>query len=390
MRIKTLEASNFKSLVEFRLELSKFNCIIGLNGSGKSTVLQFIDFLGQLVRGDIEGWLSERDWEPSDLKSKLVSKVGIQFRIEFINDEGMDIGHWHGNYLVAENRCFEEHLESTDSVLHALNDRVEIKDKASGHVVPHEIAFNYEGSILSALKEGLLPPSILNCKRFLMSFRSLDQLEPERLRMRTRSSSEKLGLGGKNLTSFLYSMSPEQRKELNANLCKMYSHLLGIDAIPLRTGWKQIEILETYPSIDPNALPFMLATEARHINDGTLRLTAILAALAADDQFLLFDEIENGVNPEIVEFMIEKLVNAHQQILVTTHSPMILNYLDDSTATKGVIYLYKTAQGNTKSIPFFSIPSLAEKLKVMGPGEAFVDTKLTELAREIDTMTGDL
>jgi hypothetical protein len=77
------------------------------------------------------------------------------------------------------------------------------------------------------------------------------------------------------------------------------------------------------------------------------------------------------------------LVQAQQQVLVTTHSPMILNYLEDDVARKGVIYLYKTAEGHTQSIPFFSIPSLSQKLEVMGPGEAFVDTNLTELAHEI-------
>src|SRR5665213_1334974 len=41
---------------------------------------------------------------------------------------------------------------------------------------------------------------------------------------------------------------------------------------------------------------------------------------------------------------------------------------------QGVIYLYKTTQGFTQSIPFFSIPSLRKKLSIMGPGEAFVDT----------------
>ena len=43
----------------------------------------------------------------------------------------------------------------------------------------------------------------------------------------------------------------------------------------------------------------------------------------------------------------------------------------------------KDQQGHTHSIPFFSIPSLAEKLSVMRPGEAFVDTNLVQLANEI-------
>ena len=66
---------------------------------------------------------------------------------------------------------------------------------------------------------------------------------------------------------------------------------------------------------------------------------------------------------------------------------MILNYLTDDGARSGVMYLYKTAAGSTQSIPFFSIPSLAKKLTVMGPGEAFVDTNLTLLGDEIEQMT---
>jgi ABC-type multidrug transport system ATPase subunit len=116
-------------------------------------------------------------------------------------------------------------------------------------------------------------------------------------------------------------------------------------------------------------------------------MIAILAELHTDHQFLLFDEIENGINPEIIEFVITLLVSARQQVLVTTHSPMILNYLDDQIARNGVVYLYKTTAGYTESIPFFSIPSLNKKLDVMGPGEAFVDTNLTELADEIAGMS---
>jgi len=116
-------------------------------------------------------------------------------------------------------------------------------------------------------------------------------------------------------------------------------------------------------------------------------MIAILSEVDSQHDFLLFDEIENGINPELVEFVIDVLVKCKQQVVVTTHSPMILNYLDDATAKKGVIYLYKTPEGHTKSIPFFSIPSLKKKLEVMGPGEAFVDTNLTELADEIAGMS---
>ena len=57
MILKTMAVNNFKSLNTFSLPMAKFSCLIGLNGVGKSTVLQFADFLAQQVRGDIKGWL---------------------------------------------------------------------------------------------------------------------------------------------------------------------------------------------------------------------------------------------------------------------------------------------------------------------------------------------
>jgi AAA15 family ATPase/GTPase len=114
-----------------------------------------------------------------------------------------------------------------------------------------------------------------------------------------------------------------------------------------------------------------------------LRLLAILAELTTNHSLLMFDEIENGINPELIEFLIDELLAARQQLLVTTHSPLVLNYLEDEIALKSVQYLYKTATGFTKSVPFYEIPSIAEKLQVMGPGEVFVDTNLTKLADEI-------
>ncbi len=130
----------------------------------------------------------------------------------------------------------------------------------------------------------------------------------------------------------------------------------------------------------------IMRTEARHVNDGMLRLITILAELQSKHSLLLFDEIENGINPEAVEFIIDTLTNSDKQVIVTTHSPMILNYLNDEIAKSGIVYLYKTSIGISKAIQFFTIPSIAEKLTVMGPGEVFVDTNLTELDKEIQTL----
>ena len=387
LRIRSIDVHNFKSLVDFKLDLAKFSCLIGLNGSGKSTVLQFIDFLSQLIRGDVKTWLDERHWKSTELRSKLLSKKNIEFEIWFEDSKGQRAGRWIAHYNPSANRCTWERIDLYDYSLEAKGDEVQLvnlNSKTANGIKDWKtsITFSYEGSILSSLKEKILPASILNCKSLFLGAESLDMLTPERLRQRTRSANGSLGHGGRNLSAFVYELGTEGRKGLGTKLKQAYPQLGHLYAKSLRSGWKQLLATEMFGGQK-------LMTEARHLNDGLLRLIAILAEIKSEHGFILFDEIENGINPDLVEFVIDTLVKARQQVLVTTHSPMILNYLDDDVAKSGVIYLYKTSKGYTKSIPFFSIPSLAEKLTVMGPGEAFVDTNLTELADEIAGMTMD-
>ncbi|RJR46389.1 MAG: ATP-binding protein [Desulfobacteraceae bacterium] len=389
MRIKSIEAKNFKSLVDFRIELAQFNCLIGLNGSGKSTVLQFTDFVSQLVRGDVKGWLNERKWKSSDLKSKLTKKMNIDLSVSLLDEDGLEAGYWEASYSPSKNRCTRERIDLAPYLLEVTGNEIlavggPLSDTKGGK---SEITFSYEGSILSALKEDLLPKPILDFKMLMKEVKSLDLLSPEYLRQRTRESSGSLGLGGQKLAAFLYELGVPRLRELTKQLKRVYPQLENLHIRPLRSGWKQLEIIEGYKGQEAGLVGFFprMTTEARHINDGMLRLIAILAELQSGHRFLLFDEIENGINPELVEFVIEALTSTDKQVLVTTHSPMILNYLSDDVAKSGVIYLYKTSTGSTEATPFFSIPSIGEKLTVMGPGEVFADTNLTDLTKEIQS-----
>ncbi|MGL4207512.1 MAG: AAA family ATPase, partial [Aeromonadaceae bacterium] len=189
----------------------------------------------------------------------------------------------------------------------------------------------------------------------------------------------KLGLGGEKLSAFIHEAGIDTMNDLKDNLLNVYPNLDSITTKSLRAGWKQLEVSEKFGSRK-------ITSTARHVNDGMLRLMTILLQLRIGNAFLLFDEIENGINPELIEYLIDKLVDSSDQIMVTSHSPMILNFLTDEIAKDGVIYLYKTTEGYTRSIRLFDIPSMARKLDFMGPGEAFIDTDLTKLYQEISTI----
>jgi predicted ATPase len=419
MKIKSIKVDNFKSLVNFDLPLAKFSCLVGLNGSGKSTVLQFLDFLSQQFRGDLNGWLKNRQWEPSDLNSKLTRKHNISFEIVLSHNTVRDIEVeivWSASFNRKTLRCTSEQVnfktikaENSTTSLQLIFDKktrsllkvedgnyfvstsngivreVTVSHGSSPHLILNQtdeivlsggIPFKYQGSVMSQIKESQLPGELRELKKFFIDLQTLDLLAPELLRQRTRYANNSLGLGGEKLSAFLHEIGQAKRVSIQAKLSKIYPSFRRLDILSLRFGWKSLTVQEQFGDT-------IVKTEARHVADGFLRMLAVFAQLSKEQSFLLLDEIENGVNPELIEFLIDELVGASPQVLITTHSPMVLNYLEDDIAIEGVIYIYKAKNGATQAIRLFDIPSMREKLTVMGAGEVYEDTSLTQLNEEI-------
>ncbi len=382
IRLKEFKIDNFKSLVGFEMKLADFACLIGLNGSGKSTILQALDFLSQQIKGDISGWLKNRDWKPIDLKSKLSKASNISFEVVF--DVAGKRAVWKASFNRSLLRCTEETWELGSNSVKVEDGRYQTLELIEGGLTRKirggPVSFEYQGSFFSAFKESLLPAGFVELKHFISGITSLDALSPQYLRKQARDSGGTLGFAGEKLSAFLHQMDPEQLQVLSNMLRKNYPKLHSIEIKSLNSGWKSLGIQETYNS-------GTFSTQAKHINDGMLRMIAILAETLSVHGFILFDEVENGINPELIEFLLDYLVGIPHQVMVTTHSPMILNYLEDEVARSGVQLIYKTDEGKTRVIPFFDIPSVAEKLTVMGPGEVFVDTDLVRLPEEIADLT---
>lgn len=373
MQINHIKVDNFKSLIDFQLDLAKFTCLIGLNSSGKSTVLQLFDFLSQQFKGDIESWLKLRNWSARDLNSQLSTKSNIDLTVLLTSVKGVSV-EWTASFNRKELRCTRESVTwNRDRLLKVGDGQYTIGETPDTNT---EISFSYQGSILSQIKDSILPQPLKELKTFFQQMHTLDLLSPEQLRQRNRKSHGGLGHGGQYLSAFLYELGPKERQQILTRLQKAYPQLNNLNVSSLKSGWKKLNISESFSG---KKIP----TEARHMSDGMLRMLAVFAHLSKGKSVTLLDEIENGINPELVEYLIDSLVESPGQVLVTTHSPLVLNFLNDDVAKKGVVYLYKDNTGRTRSIRFFDIPSMAEKLNVMGPGEAYEDTILTDLSVEL-------
>ncbi len=373
---------NFKSLNDFNLEFKKFSCLIGLNSSGKSTILHTVDFISEQMNGDIKGWLKSRDWEKEELECKFTKDKDIFVAVGFFYKKQPYM--WGFVFDTKLQGSIIEYIElinfkdekQNKRIYEVRNSEYMILDLETGKKLEGDIIQEYQGSFLSSIKEKFLPEVIRELKYYLQNIQSLDLLSPQELRKHSKDGRS-LGLSGENLSAFLDDFTDEQKKKILNQLKIYYPNLDSFNIKPTPEGLKKLEIIESFG--DKN-----ITNEAKYINDGMLRLIAIMAQLQTQKKsFLLFDEIENGINSELVEFLMDYLVASKHQIMITTHSPMILNYLEDEVAKDSVQYIYKTKEGFTKSIPFFDIPSMKEKLEWMGVGSVYVDTDLSGLTDEI-------
>ena len=89
---------------------------------------------------------------------------------------------------------------------------------------------------------------------------------------------------------------------------------------------------------------------------------------------MLMDEIENGINLDYAEQMVsilaENCMQKRNQLIVTTHSPVFLDYVQK----ENIRYLYREPySGNSKCSSLAEIEELNEKMEYLYPGELLMN-----------------
>lgn len=380
--IKKISVSAFKSLVDFELNLdSKFNCIIGLNGAGKSSVLQLFSYVSALIEGKIDRWLSERGWEEKDVASHFFptrETFDLVLDIE-LSDKQL---RWEATYNWKRGLCTSETLTDLANG-HQLLRLYQGRLKTKRDTIP-DLIFKYSGSILSALDDSALPQEAVIFRNFMTNIDSHDLLSPKVMRSGRFASEGKIGSAGEYLISYIHKLDKNSQDILLKNLYGYFPQVVKIETKTELNGTLSLLLTERFYNDDGSHTD--VVTNAKHINDGMLRILIILASQRTSSKFQQFDEVENGVNSEITEKLVEAFINSPQQVLITTHSPMVLNYIEDELAKSSITLVYKNKQGHTKATKLFALPSLTKKLNSLAPGDAMLDVYLKDAADEAELL----
>ncbi len=105
---------------------------------------------------------------------------------------------------------------------------------------------------------------------------------------------------------------------------------------------------------------------ARVISDGTLRFAALAAALFAPNSpdVMLLEEIENGIHPTRLGLVLNMVRQVSQlrgiQVIVTTHSPYVLAYLEKGQLSQVVYFGRSEDDDSSKALRITELPDFEE------------------------------
>ncbi len=197
-------------------------------------------------------------------------------------------------------------------------------------------------------------------------------LEPrERMRMPTPVKEVRhIGLMGEELAAFLntlQALDEPQFRAVEKALHLLIPSITGIDLSVNDRGNVTLSLMQGQTPIPASVL-----------SEGTLRILGLLALGGAKEPptLLGFEEPENGIHPDrmdLVATLLKTLTDGGTQVIVTTHSPTLLDLLPEKS-----LYVFQFEKDKTIVNPFSNWRTRKHKLRA-GEISDSEDTPVSEL-----------
>lgn len=383
--IKSLSVDNFKALNDFSMELVPFTVIVGNNMSGKSTILQALDFLSNIVKEDFAVFMDRRGWKVSDIKSQLQKSQKMTFlcELELMAEGRMVSLEWEIEILVfaSKNQMELSREEIRMQGSKGFDKLLHYEQPSGGYMVdktgkrleiPKVLLFRSSVVKMFGLDDF---PVMQALKMYFEKLQSFELLSPEKMRLSSRDDVNTIGNAGEKLPSFVKSMNPKQKESLEKKIGKLLGgRIVNVEAKTKgKPGWTELAMEEKYGEKT-------LKIQSKNMSDGMLRMLAFLAICEMEPCAMLMDEIENGINldyaEQIVSILAENCMQKRNQLIVTTHSPVFLDYVQK----ENIRYLYREPySGNSKCSSLAEIEELNEKMEYLYPGELLMNMSNQEI-----------
>jgi predicted ATPase len=356
--LKKLILENWKSFRYAELPLDPLTVLIGTNASGKSNVVEALEFLQRIANGENIETALAGDKTLSSIRGGVelaARKPGTEFTLRvFVYGEYAKKDYYYSITIETNKKIgvVDESLsliKDQDSIDHKYdsdkemlfqadrsnsqnsNMKVKFYDYIYNNIYGNQ-KFRHNQSILSQVN-GLSIEMVEAINVNSQTLKNLFIFNPIPSKMRYFSRlSDNLESDASNIAGVLAALPEQQKAKVESNLSYYIKDLpegdikkvwsepvtrLKTDAmLYCQEEWKSGEIIEI---------------DARSMSDGTLRFLAILTALLTrpEGSQIVIEEIDNGLHPSRAALLVKILKEIGSKrnidILLTTHNPALLD-----------------------------------------------------------------
>ena len=338
------------------VELGPLNFVIGANASGKTNLLNALRFLQNAVVQDVSYAVSEMGGNAEVRNKRLRQRRAPKpVRLSLKVEKEVEYHVVHGSEEKPESsvaRSFEYELvldlRSDDSTPYIESERLRVETVSEGktNIVGLDRSGRRVIVIDSRREDGTdntihIPEqeatrlALAGVGFFSISTAILGE-EVKRWRFHNflpsvarqpyrQEADAVLGPAGEKLAAVLNKMSSNDRAAIAEGLRAIVPGLKDV-----RTTKLPIEDTLAFQIVEDK---LKAAINPASVSDGTVRLLALLVVATwsvRNSSLIAIEEPENGVHPHLSEYLTEVLKSASQrsQIVVTTHAPDLLDYLE--------------------------------------------------------------
>jgi len=362
--IRQVQIKNYKSIGQAVVDLNCFTALVGANGAGKSNFIDSLAFVAECLSSSIEMAFKNRGGIGAVRRRSGGHPYHIGLRLileldEAVADYSFEIAAKpKERFHISHERC---HVHRR---LFEASSSFEVKNGRFTREIPGlrpQVAADRLALYAASATEEFRP-----VYDFLTSIRSYS-IEPGRLReLQDPDAGDFLKPDGSNAAAVLKRLRdryPERYKSICRLLARVVSGVENVD-------YKAVGQKETLLFKQDVGLKDAWQFDALNMSDGTLRVLGLLLAAYQTEpaSVVAIEEPEATVHPAASELLIEVLLDAShdRQILVTTHSPDIL---DSKDLLDHQIRVVTKQRGQTLIAPIAAATRQAIREHLYTPGE---------------------
>ena len=358
MRLARLTARNYRSLREESIEINALTLFIGANAAGKSTILDALRFLHEgLLGGSFTRPVSRRGGI-LDLAWKGAEANHMELSVDFEDN----------------NRCFNWSVE-LNPVSYYFRVKEQVRETSSepqtnkllcaeagvGWWQSHDTCVKLKQAPSICALAAASADASFPARDVAEFVRSWGFFDPNPFLLRgdfADSAGDQLHPHGWNLAETLYTLK-ESYPEVFKKIVTATRSIVGLpeSIVPRKSEHGRFYFEQEEQGLKSPVKQGM-------VSSGTLRTLALMTAFYSPRTrlgLIGIEEPENYVHPSALSALVERMLDApdrdRAQLMLTTHSPLLLDYVNDPSA---VNIVKRGADGET-TISRESAPELVRK-----------------------------